>query len=146
MSQIWPNWSKMTQKMVENHKNYTRIFYFLPKMADFWPLCKCQKHTVLFCLFIFMKVGIILQNYIEVRNCYRNAWPYFEPCHLKSAVSNTRPANTRKKNDFKEKLCRIFHKLIFSSKFKIIFYTFSMRPSPRVSCGLQVTLSLKPLP
>ena len=38
-------WSKMTQKMV---KKYTKIFDFLPKMADFWPFDSYQKGTELF--------------------------------------------------------------------------------------------------
>ena len=32
-------------KMVENPKNYTKIFDFLPKMADFWPFDMYQKCT-----------------------------------------------------------------------------------------------------
>ena len=35
---------EMTQKMV---KNYTKIFDFLPKMADFWPFDSYQKCTKL---------------------------------------------------------------------------------------------------
>ena len=47
-------WPKFDQKMVENHKNYTGIFDFLPKMANFWPFGKCQKCTKLF-VFLFSR-------------------------------------------------------------------------------------------
>ena len=38
----------MTLKMVENVKNYTKIFDFLMKRANFWTFVKCQKCTGIF--------------------------------------------------------------------------------------------------
>ena len=75
LAQIWANWSKMTQKMVKNHKNYTGIFNFLPKMANFWPFSKCRKCTKIFGLF-FTKCGTFSQKFTEVQNSYWNAWPF----------------------------------------------------------------------
>ena len=41
----------MTLKMVENVKNYTKIFDFLTKMADFQTVVKCQKCTGIYEIF-----------------------------------------------------------------------------------------------
>ena len=41
----------MTLKMVKNVKNYTEIFDFLTKMADFWTFAKCRKCTGIFEIF-----------------------------------------------------------------------------------------------
>ena len=41
----------MTLKMVRNVKNYTKIFDFLTKMANFWTFVKCQKSTGIFEIF-----------------------------------------------------------------------------------------------
>ena len=50
-----------------------RNFRLFPKPSDF----RLPVENVPNCLnFYFGKVGIISQNYTEVRNPYRNAWPY----------------------------------------------------------------------
>ena len=41
----------MTLKMVENVKNYTKIFDFLTKKAKFWTFIKCRKCTGIFKIF-----------------------------------------------------------------------------------------------
>ena len=41
----------MTLKMVKNVKNYTKIFDFLTKMANFWTFVRCRKCTGIFEIF-----------------------------------------------------------------------------------------------
>ena len=66
--QIQPSWSKMTQKMVENHENYTGILDFLPKMANFLPFGKCQKCTKPF-VFLFSRKSVLYQSSKLLQEC-----------------------------------------------------------------------------
>ena len=77
---------KMAQITLKIVKIWPKIPKIVPRFltVDFWP--STFDHLLLafrlmskiyrkIRLFIFTKVGIILQNYTEVRNAYRSAWP-----------------------------------------------------------------------
>ena len=60
--------------MIKNPKNYTEIFDFLPKMANFWPFVNCQKCTRNFRPKFLVLDGHFPENTPEFENL--NALPH----------------------------------------------------------------------